>query len=63
MSNINFPLFPEYTLDYLNNVMSLRKPQFRSLRILDDILRECPLSKEFDVDAYQRNIMNLYRTF
>lgn len=63
MSNINFPLFPEYTLDYLNNVMSLRKPQFRSLRILDDILRECPLSKEFDVDTYQRNIMNLYRTF
>ncbi|MEA4821247.1 MAG: DEAD/DEAH box helicase family protein [Erysipelotrichales bacterium] len=63
MSNINYPLFPEYTLDYLNNVMSLRKPQFRSLRILDDILRECPLSKEFDVDTYQRNIMNLYRTF
>lgn len=63
MSNINFPLFPEYTLDYLNNVMSLRKPQFRSLRILDDILRECPLLKEFDVDTYQRNIMNLYRTF
>jgi type III restriction enzyme len=63
MSNINYPLFPEYTLDYLNNVMSLRKPQFRSLRILDDILRECPLSKEFDVDTYQRNIMNMYRTF
>lgn len=63
MSNINYPLFPEYTLDYLNNVMSLRKPQFRSLRILDDILRECPLSKEIDVDTYQRNIMNMYRTF
>ena len=63
MSNINYPLFPEYTLDYLNNVMSLRKPQFRSLRILDEILRECPLSKEIDVDTYQRNIMNMYRTF
>lgn len=63
MSNFNYPLFPEYTLDYLNNVMSLRKPQFRSLRILDDILRECPLSKEIDVDTYQRNIMNMYRTF
>lgn len=63
MSNINYPLFPEYTLDYLNNVMSLRKPQFRSLRILGDILRECPLSKEIDVDTYQRNIMNMYRTF
>lgn len=63
MSNINIPLFPEYTLDYINNVMSLRKPQFRSLRILDDILRENQLSKNIDIELYQRSINNLYPTF
>lgn len=63
MNNLNYPLYPEYTLDYINNVMSLRKPQFRSLRILDEILRECNLSKTFDIINYQRNIGNLYRTF
>jgi len=63
MSNLNIPLFPEYTLDYINNVMSLRKPQFRSLRILDDILRENQLSKNIDIELYQRSINNLYRTF
>jgi len=63
MSNINIPLFPEYTLDYINNVMSLRKPQFRSLRILDDILRENQLSKNIDIELFQRSINNLYRTF
>lgn len=63
MSNINYPLFPEYTNDYINNVMSLRKPQFRSLRILDEILRENPLSKVIDINDYQRNISNVYRTF
>lgn len=60
---INQPLLPEYTLDYINNVMSLRKPQFRSLRILDDILRENQLSKNIDTELYQRSISNLYRTF
>ncbi|MDY0101013.1 MAG: DEAD/DEAH box helicase family protein, partial [Bacilli bacterium] len=63
MSNLNQPLLPEYTIDYINNVMALRKPQFRSLRILDDILKENQLSKNIETELYQRSINNLYRTF
>lgn len=63
MSNLNIPLNPEYTLDYINNIMSLRKPQFRSLRILDDILRDNQLAKNIDIDSYQRSIRNLYPMF
>ena len=30
--------FPQYTTDYISGVMSLRKPQEKSLKILEDIV-------------------------
>ena len=50
MSNLNRPLYPEYSIDMISNVMSLRKPQERSLKILDAVLDEFDLSKNLDVE-------------
>ena len=45
--------YSEYTVDYISGCMSLRKPQKRSLKILDDILDEVELKKEFAKGALQ----------
>ena len=37
--------FPQYTTDYISGVMSLRKPQKKSLEILDEILNSVTLRK------------------
>ena len=37
--------FPQYTTDYTSGVMSLRKPQKKSLEILADILNSISLRK------------------
>ena len=37
--------FPQYTTDYISGVMSLRKPQTASLKILEDILNSVTLRK------------------
>jgi len=37
--------FPQYTTDYISGVMSLRKPQTASLKILEDILNSVSLRK------------------
>lgn len=37
--------FPQYTTDYISGVMSLRKPQTASLKILEDILESVSLRK------------------
>lgn len=37
--------FPQYTTDYISGVMSLRKPQTVSLKILEDILNSVTLRK------------------
>lgn len=64
MSNIlNRKLFPEYTLDYISNVMGLRKPQTRSLKILDDILDEIPLSKNINLTEATDTIHGTYPLF
>ena len=64
MSNIiNRKLFPEYTLDYISNVMGLRKPQSRSLKILDDILDEIPLSKNTNLANAIDTIHGTYPIF
>ena len=44
MSSINKVLYPEYNIEAINNVMSLRKPQKNSLKILDNILDEIDLT-------------------
>lgn len=63
MSKLNTILHHEYTLDYIENVMSLRRPQSRSLRILDYILIENTLSKNIDINQYERNIKSVYPIF
>ena len=37
--------FPQYTTEYISGVMSLRKPQKKSLEILEDILSSVSLRK------------------
>lgn len=63
MSQLNFPLMPEYTVDAISNRMSLRKPQKDSVRILDTILQDIPLSKNGDLARYQVDIHSLYPLF
>ena len=41
--------FSLYTTDYISNVMSLRKPQQKSLEILHDILNNVNLRKGSDL--------------
>ena len=38
-------LFPQFDVDYIDGVKSLRSPQKTSLKRLADILEEVPLSK------------------
>ena len=62
-NTLNRKLFPEYTLDYISNVMGLRKPQSRSLKILDDILDETPLSKNTNLSNAIDTIHGTYPIF
>lgn len=62
-NTLNRKLFPEYTLDYISNVMRLRKPQNRSLKILDDILDEIPLSKNTNLQNAIDTIHGTYPIF
>lgn len=63
MSNLNRPLYPEYSIDMISNVMSLRKPQERSLKILDAVLEEFDLSKNLDVEMACEYVHDLYPIF
>ena len=63
MAKINRVLFPEYTIDYLSNVMSLRKPQKQSVKILDSILNDIQLGKNIDLASAKDNIHDVYPIF
>ena len=63
MSKINKVIFPEYTLDMIENVMSLRKPQKQSVKILASILDDIKLSKEIDLQAAQDSIHDIFPIF
>lgn len=63
MSKINKVIFPEYTLDMIENVMSLRKPQKQSVKILDSILDDIKLSKEIDLQSAQDSIHDVFPIF
>lgn len=60
-------LFPEYTNQYIEGVMSLRNPQSRSLEILDDIMKKVQqktqFSKYMDLAIAQEAIKSFYPTF
>lgn len=43
--------FPQYTTDYISGVMSLRKPQKKSLEILDELLSSVTLHKGMEQAA------------
>ncbi len=60
---MNKILYPEYNVDYISNVMSLRKPQKQSVKILDSILDEVELSKSVDLKNAQDNIHDVYPIF
>ncbi|MBQ8749078.1 MAG: DEAD/DEAH box helicase family protein [Clostridia bacterium] len=60
---MNKVLFPEYNVDYISNVMSLRKPQKQSVKILDSILDDVELSKSVELKNAQDNIHDVYPIF
>ena len=49
--NRMFNDFPLYTTDYISGVMSLRKPQTKSLKILEEITNAVPLRKGMNLKA------------
>lgn len=63
MSHLNRKLFVEYNLDYISNVMSLRTPQSRSVKILDSILDEIHLSKNVELRKATDTVHDLYPIF
>ena len=44
-------LFPQYTMDYISGVMSLRDPQKESLAILEKIVNSVSLRKGMNLKA------------
>jgi type III restriction enzyme len=63
MIKLNQKIYPEYTLDYIKDTMSLRKPQWYSVKILNDILDEIPLSKTPDISSAEKTVNELYPIF
>jgi len=56
-------LVNEYSLNHIENIMSLRKPQKQSLKILDSILDEVDLEKEINLISALGNISSMYPVF
>lgn len=54
--------YSEYSVDYISGCMSLRKPQKRSLKILDDILDEVELKKNIDLNEALHAVHDIYPT-
>lgn len=54
--------FPLYTTDYISGVLSLRKPQKQSLKILEDIVKTVPLLKTADLKKALSLVHKKYKT-
>ncbi|MBS4960332.1 MAG: DEAD/DEAH box helicase family protein [Clostridiales bacterium] len=52
--------FPQYTTDYICGVMSLRKPQKKSLKILEEITNSINLHKDMNLKATLKTVNTLY---
>lgn len=52
--------FPQYTTDYISGVMSLRKPQMKSLKILEEILSAVNLHKGMNLKAALDSVHAMY---
>ncbi len=54
--------YPEYDVKYISGCMNLRKPQKRSLKILDTILEEIELKKNSNIDSALRSVHDICPT-
>jgi type III restriction enzyme len=54
--------FPQYNTDYISGVMSLRKPQKESLKILDEIVSSVTLHKGMNLKAALGAVHAMYPT-
>jgi len=54
--------FPQYTTDYISGVMSLRKPQRTSLKILEEIVTSLNLRKGMNLRAALGGVHAMYPT-
>ena len=55
--------FKEYTINYIANRMNLRKPQRKSLEILDDITSNIRFKKDMDLPSVKNYIHGKYPIF
>lgn len=63
MSKLNKKEIQGYTVSAIENMMSLRKPQKRSVQILDNILDEIDLGKNIDLQEAQDTVRDLFPIF
>ena len=54
--------FPQYTTDYISGVMSLRKPQTESLKILEEIVSSVSLRKGLNLRGALDAVRAMYPT-
>ena len=52
--------FPQYTTDYISGVMSLRKPQDTSLKILEEVMTSLNVHKGMNLKAALATVHALY---
>ena len=52
--------FPQYTTDYISGVMSLRKPQEKSLKILEEIMTSINIKKDMNLKGALGGVHALY---
>ena len=52
--------FFKYTTEYISGVLSLRKPQSESLKILDNIVKSVNLNKNADINSNLSIVNSLY---
>lgn len=55
-------LFPQYTTDYISGVMSLRKPQEKSLKILDEVMTSLNIKKGMNLKVALGGVNAMFPT-
>lgn len=51
------------TVNIIKNRLSLRKPQYESLVVLDELIEVLELKKEYDLEVETEKVKNKYKTF
>lgn len=57
---MNNSLFPQYTTEYISRTMSLRKPQEKSLQILDELMTNVPLGTNVTYEEILNTVHERY---